>query len=88
MIWLGGDMFYEKFYGKLKDVKLYFDNVITEGTRMCSTDENCADCSPNGECLKCKSSFKVVNGKCMCATVTNCLLCKDTKTCTECDRGF
>lgn len=27
-IWLGGDKYYESYYGELKHVKLYYDNAI------------------------------------------------------------
>lgn len=58
MIWLGGDMFYDKFHGYIKDVKFYFDTIVSEGTRLCNTDEYCDSCSSTGECLKCKSGYK------------------------------
>ena len=52
-IWLGGDQWHENFYGKLKNVRLYYDTVLTDKESKCLLDEFCTDCSPKGVCLKC-----------------------------------
>ena len=36
MIFLGGDNFYTKLYGRMKFVKLYFNSIATEGIRLCN----------------------------------------------------
>ena len=36
MIFLGGDNFYTRLYGRMKDVKFYFNSITTEGTRLCN----------------------------------------------------
>lgn len=41
-------MYYEKMHGYIKDVKFYFDNIVSENLRLCSTDGNCAECSESG----------------------------------------
>lgn len=50
-------MFYDNFHGQIKDVKFYFDNIVTEGIRLCNTDEYCSTCSNTGVCLKCKTGY-------------------------------
>lgn len=56
-------------------MKFYYDTVVSEEFRLCSTDDNCAECNNDGLCIKCKESYSLKDGKCTCSYVSHCLHC-------------
>ena len=57
---LGGDRFYEDFYGKIKSVKFFYDTILSESGLECLRDEHCSECSNDGVCLKCHQDYHLV----------------------------
>ena len=65
----------------MKNVKFYFDNAISEETKLCNTDDLCLDCDSKGICQKCSDNHKVVDDRCMCESISKCLLCENKNIC-------
>lgn len=70
---LGGDKHYEDWYGKLKNVKFYYDIVLSKNEMECLKDSHCSDCSSDGKCLVCHQDYHLVNGICHYNSIKDCI---------------
>ena len=64
-IQVGGSRWENKYIGYIKNLKLYYDSVLTTNQITClATDEFCKNCATDGKCTECHENYKLVSGKC------------------------
>ena len=82
---LGGNHYNNKFNGRIKNFKFFYDKVLTDKHFQCFADEFCSDCADDGKCKACHDLYELdVNGVCVCSDISNCKVCPTKDTCSFC----
>ena len=58
---LGGDNWYEKFYGYLKNIRFFDSSVLPTTLHACHGNDKCATCDVKGVCTSCRTTFDTLN---------------------------
>ena len=53
---LGGENFYEKFYGYLKNVRFFDSVILPDALKLCHANYKCATCDSKGICTSCRTT--------------------------------